>query len=61
MRRVNAGILLIGLYVIASVCVFIMRKIQPDNKRYPVRTVFVCIAITIFLIVYGWMVPDHLI
>lgn len=57
----NAGILLIGIYVIAVVCVFIMKKIQPDNKGYPVRTVFVCIAITIFVIVYGLTEPNHLI
>lgn len=48
---------LVILYVLAGICIFIMKKIQPNNKEYilyVVWTVLVCIAITIFVFAYGY-------
>lgn len=48
---------LVILYVLAGICIFIMKKIQHDNKvyfLYVVWTVLVCIAITIFVVTYGY-------
>ena len=52
----SAWVPLIIVYVVAAINIVIMKKIQPNNKKYLlyiVWTVFVCIAITIFLFVYG--------
>lgn len=61
-ERVSAWIPLIILYVLAGICILVMRKIQPDNKEYliyVVWTVFVCIAITFFVVVHGLRVQVH--
>lgn len=61
-ERVSAWIPLIILYVLAGICILVMRKIQPDNKEYliyVVWTVFVCIAITFFVVVHGLRAQVH--
>lgn len=36
-------------WVVAVMCVLVMKKIQPENKIYPVWVVFVCILLTTFV------------
>lgn len=58
----SAWVLLIIVYVVAVINIAMMKKIQPNNKKYLLHivwTVFVCIAITIFLFVYGLMGRFH--
>lgn len=46
---------LVILYVLAGICIFIMKKIQLNNKEYilyVVWTVFICMCITLFVFVY---------
>lgn len=55
----SAWIPLIILYVLAGICILVMRKIQPDNKEYyiyVVWTVLICVWITFFVFVYGLQV-----
>lgn len=58
----SAWIPLIILYVLAGICILVMRKIQPDNKGYliyVVWTVLICVCITFFVFVYGLQVQFH--
>ena len=58
----SAWIPLIILYVLAGVCILVMRKIQPDNKEYliyVVWTVLICVCITFFVFAYGLQVQSH--
>lgn len=38
------------VYIIAIVGIVVMKKIQPEDKIYPVWTVFVCIVLTCFVV-----------
>ena len=61
-ESVSAWILLIILYVVACICILVMRKIQPDNKEYliyVVWTVLICVWITFFVFAYGLQVQFH--
>lgn len=58
----SAWIPLIILYVLAGICILVMRKIQPDNKEYliyVVWTVLICVCTTFFVFAYGLQVQSH--
>ncbi len=40
------------VYILAIVCIPIMKKIEPDNNWYPVYGMIVCILYTIFVVCY---------
>lgn len=42
-------ILVLFVWVVSVFCIFVMKKIQPENKIYPVWVVFVCILLTAFV------------
>lgn len=44
----------IAIWVTGGICVLIMKKIEPDNKIYPVWALFIALAFTIFA-VYDWL------
>lgn len=59
---VSAWVLVILVYVVAVLNILLMNKIQPDRTKfigYVVWVVFVCIALTVFVYVYGLMVQGH--
>lgn len=37
------------VYIIGLICIFIMKKLQPEDKIYPVWVVVVCVMLTCFL------------
>lgn len=41
------------VWIAAIAGIFIMKKLQPDNKIYPVWAVMICILFTLFI---GWHV-----
>lgn len=47
-------ILGIFMWLVAIVAIIIMKKIQPENKVYPIWAVFICILFTLFLIGKGF-------
>ena len=38
----------VGMWVLGALCVWIMKKIEPDNKIYPVWVLFIALAFTVF-------------
>lgn len=44
----------IGMWVLGLLCVKVMKKIEPDNKIYPVWALFVATAFTLFAL-YDWL------
>lgn len=44
----------IAMWVFGGICVLVMKKIEPDNKIYPVWALFIALAFTIFA-VYDWL------
>ncbi len=44
----------IAVWVIGVVCVKVMKKIEPDNRIYPVWALFIAILFTLFA-VYDWL------
>ena len=44
----------IAMWVIGGICVLIMKKIEPDNKIYPVWALFIALAFTTFAI-HDWL------
>ena len=51
-----AVVLVVGLvWVVAFIGIYIMKKLQPDDRIYPVWAVMVCILLTIFV---GWYVSS---
>ncbi len=44
----------IGIWLIGILCVLVMKKIEPDNKIYPVWALFIALAFTLFA-VYDWL------
>lgn len=44
----NVG-LVVFVWVVAVICIFLMKKIQPENKIYPVWAVFICVLLTAFV------------
>lgn len=43
----------IGMWVLGAICTLIMKKIEPDNKIYPVWALFVASAFTVFAFYSG--------
>lgn len=43
-----------GIWLIGFLCVSIMKKIEPDNKIYPVWALFISLVFTLFA-VYDWL------
>lgn len=41
---------LIIVYAAAIIGIFVMKKLQPGNKIYPIYVLFVCIAYTVVII-----------
>ena len=52
-------ILLLMVYIIAISCIAIMNKISPGNRMYTAWVVFVCVALTAFVIVYEALGKAH--
>ena len=48
----NIAVLLGIVYLIAAAGIVIMKKIQPEDKIYPIWVAFVCIVLTAFVIWY---------
>lgn len=44
----------IGIWILGALCVRIMKKIEPDNKIYPVWALFIALAFTGFAL-YDWL------
>lgn len=42
-------ILVISVWIVAAICIKIMKKISPNDKLYPAWAIFVCIVLTIFV------------
>ena len=47
-------IVTIIIWVVGIVCVFVMKKIEPNNKIYPVWALFIALAFTCFAL-YDWL------
>lgn len=41
---------LIIVYITAIIGIFVMKKLSPGNKAYPIYVLFVCIAFTVVII-----------
>lgn len=41
---------LIIVYITAIIGIFVMKKLSPGNKAYPIYVLFVCIACTVTII-----------
>lgn len=46
-------ILTVGIWNIGIICVLVMRKLEPDNKVYPVWALFIAVVFTLFAIYDG--------
>lgn len=55
----TVAICLIGIYIIAFIADRVMRTINPDSRWYSLWVLFVCIAITVFLIWYELLNQGH--
>lgn len=42
-------ILVVLVWIIALICLQIMKKIQPEDKIYPIWTVVICVLLTAFV------------
>ena len=49
----SVGLLVAIVWIVAVVGICIMKKLQPDDKIYPVWAVMICILLTLFV---GWYV-----
>ena len=53
-RKMYALLMIVIMWVIGIIGVFVMRKIEPDDKMYPVWVLFVILAFTVFVIFHEW-------
>ena len=44
---------LIAVWIIGAVCMWLMKKIEPNNKIYPVWVLFVALMFTVYSF-YRW-------
>lgn len=44
------SIITIGVWIIGLVCILVMKKIEPDNKIYPVWVLFIALLFTAFAV-----------
>ena len=51
-KEVNMSVktVLLILYAVSLVCCQIMRKLEPDNKWYPIYVSAICAVLTVFLL-----------
>ena len=49
-RKLGVVILLALVYVVGIAGIAAMKKIQPEDKIYPIWVVFVCVVVTCFVI-----------
>jgi hypothetical protein len=49
---VNICILLALVYIIGGVGILIMKKLQPEDKIYPVWVAAICVILTCFVVWY---------
>ncbi len=54
MRKMYALLMIVIMWVIGIIGVFVMRKIEPDDKMYPAWVLFVILAFTVFVIFHEW-------
>ena len=47
-REVVEVVLTVGCWVLGAVCVLVMKKIEPNNKIYPVWALFISLVFTLF-------------
>lgn len=47
-----AILMTILVWIVGLKCIPVMKKIEPDNKWYPVYAIVICILYTIWTIVY---------
>lgn len=40
----------LGIWIVGAICVLVMKKIEPDDKIYPVWVLFIAIVFTLFAI-----------
>lgn len=45
--------LTVGCWILGTTCVYVMKKIEPNNKIYPVWVLFISLMFTLFA-VYDW-------
>ena len=48
-RKTSVIFALIIVYAVAGMGIRIMKKLQPDDKIYPVWAVIICILLTLFI------------
>lgn len=53
-KKMYALLMIVIMWVIGIIGVFAMRKIEPDDKMYPVWVLFVVLAFTVFVIFHEW-------
>ena len=47
------ALIIFAVWMIGIICIFIMKKIEPDNKIYPVWVLFIVLLFTGFTIYNG--------
>lgn len=47
-------IVTIAIWIVGIICVLIMKRIEPNNKIYPVWALFIALAFTCFAL-YDWL------
>nr|DAD89723.1 MAG TPA: hypothetical protein [Siphoviridae sp. ctWDo30] len=53
MEEIAKIIITVGVWIIGAICVLVMKKLEPNNKIYPVWALFVSLIFTAFTI-YDW-------
>lgn len=48
-------IAIIIMWVIGIIGIAVMKKIEPDNKIYPIWVLFIVVAFTVFAIFYAYL------
>lgn len=48
------ALITICIWALGAICIKIMKKIEPDNKIYPVWALFIALAFTGFAL-YDWL------
>lgn len=42
-----------GMWIFAAICIFIMKKIEPDDKIYPAWALLITLTFTL-VVLYHW-------
>ena len=51
-RKMNICALLVIVYLVGSAGIVIMKKLQPEDKIYPVWVAAICVILTCFVVWY---------